>query len=811
MALFADRYQLQEPLGSGGMGTVHKAYDTELRRAVAIKRLHEVHEPQTQARFLREAKLLARLKHPNLVELLDFGEWQGSPYLVMEFLRGESLWLGCHDPLEDLLEAGEALEALHQEGVIHRDFKPDNVLRLEDSRVVLVDLGLSRATGSLQALTETGTVLGTHGYMAPEILTGSAMNLPSSDWFAWGVSLFHLSLRRPPYRFEDLWSYCRDGGSWPVDWTGVDELSVETRQILEALLVPAPEDRPQDLSQIQALRRPKRKSRSRAKAPVEAPEASSPPKPERRSSQAAPRPAWGARRNALGLLGACLLVGLSLSWVWPSGGAPPSSPAEPLASGPTDFQLLEALSKTLGAFQTRWSVDHRFVLDHPPKDEPSAFLRDLSQTYAALFQDHEVLARGIRRGDPLSLEVAEGFGACFHRVRSYLLYCIEAGPRGHLVFSEEPLRNHDQGVLEVFQRTLFELRIQTRKLAARGPDEAILAWIAVGPPEALGWTIPPFRTPFDAGRFPLLWLPESPELRQSLRNVLPRLSLLTLERLLTSEGALDLRSLYPEGPPGPRELIEKIERAATGPPTYEALSDFLTEKVGAKLFRTWLLERIRTMLYVDQYFSLVADPKAQGHFLDELRARPFEILAKEEGLAPPGAELLIRSFDGFGRIRGDEPGRAQATAVTVSQRLKAGMKSARNRYCRALAGAPTFEFPECEAELSRIWEELAREYGEKIAPPKVVDYGLVVSGPRTRETSTGALTIEFPQRQGSPPEASEDSKDLSRERPQGRAQDPVLEGEDPGVEDPLELLGVKPKATEIHPEAARLQAPVDDP
>jgi len=190
-----DRYVLLEPLGTGGMAVVWLAWDPKLRRNVAIK-LVKAGGPSgaehLQARLVREAQALAQVSHPHLVQVHDVGTWRDRVFIAMEYVRGPSLsrWLVTprrwREVVETIVAAGRGLAAAHDAGLVHRDFKPANVLVADDGRVRVVDFGLARVDGSdlllegaepealaaehvlTASLTESGTIMGTPAYMAPE-------------------------------------------------------------------------------------------------------------------------------------------------------------------------------------------------------------------------------------------------------------------------------------------------------------------------------------------------------------------------------------------------------------------------------------------------------------------------------------------------------------------------------------------------------------------------------------------------------------------------------------------------------------------
>ncbi|MCK8499063.1 serine/threonine-protein kinase [Myxococcus fulvus] len=199
------RYRLERELGRGGMATVFLAVDLRLSRPVALKRMHPGKDPGRVERFRREAELAASLRHPNILEVHDFGEDAEGPFLVCEWVRGEDLRslaarLGPVPPEAALVlgwELARALSAAHASGVVHRDVKPDNVLVAEGGPLKLADFGLA-ALEDQERLTSTGAVTGSLAYMAPERIDTGAFS-PASDVYAVGVILFELVSGGPPH------------------------------------------------------------------------------------------------------------------------------------------------------------------------------------------------------------------------------------------------------------------------------------------------------------------------------------------------------------------------------------------------------------------------------------------------------------------------------------------------------------------------------------------------------------------------------------------------------------------------------------
>ncbi|MBV9165880.1 MAG: serine/threonine protein kinase [Solirubrobacterales bacterium] len=210
----AGRYRLDSRLGVGGMSTVYLAFDQRLERSVAIKLLaeHLADDPAFVSRFRREALAAARLVHPNIVQVFDFGfdEAQHQHFIVMEHVAGRS----CAELLRDRgrLEVPEAVEIIgqacngldyaHRNGVIHRDVKPGNLLVSDVEAVKLADFGIARAT-DLSSITQVGSVLGTAAYLAPEQARGEEAG-PRADLYSLGVVAYQLLSGRLPYEATSL-------------------------------------------------------------------------------------------------------------------------------------------------------------------------------------------------------------------------------------------------------------------------------------------------------------------------------------------------------------------------------------------------------------------------------------------------------------------------------------------------------------------------------------------------------------------------------------------------------------------------------
>lgn len=250
--LLTSRYQCLGQLGAGAMGAVFRAMDLQLGREVAVKVLTLVPEPEILARMEREARVMGRLQHPGIVEVFDSGVCEGRPYLVMELLEGHDLSEAPpgEDPLPGMLEVAEALDVLHDAGVLHRDVKPANLFRTRDGRTLLTDFGLAFDPRS-EALTRTGIVVGTLSYLAPETLRSLVADA-RGDWWAWAVSLFQLCEERLPFEWEDVLAAARAGDPLPpLRFRKLRDPSLQF--LLRTCLEIDPDARPGSSGEIRAL------------------------------------------------------------------------------------------------------------------------------------------------------------------------------------------------------------------------------------------------------------------------------------------------------------------------------------------------------------------------------------------------------------------------------------------------------------------------------------------------------------------------------------------------------------------------------
>lgn len=291
------RYVILGRLGQGAMGVVHAAFDPDLDRKVALKVLRPGargrDDEAARMRLLREAQALAKLDHPNVVTVHDVGTVDGQVFVAMEFVEGRTLSahlagrrLRVGEVLDLMIPAGRALAAAHRRGIVHRDFKPDNVMVRTDGRVLVMDFGLSRAVGAVEPapetvtattssggsvlasdLTQAGAVMGTPAYMAPEQFEGADVD-GRADQFAFCVTLWEALYGERPFAGRTLaeLAFAASQGALRRPPRGV-RVPRWLRRILRRGLAPRPEDRFPDMDAlVAALEGGRRRARLSAAA-----------------------------------------------------------------------------------------------------------------------------------------------------------------------------------------------------------------------------------------------------------------------------------------------------------------------------------------------------------------------------------------------------------------------------------------------------------------------------------------------------------------------------------------------------------------
>jgi tetratricopeptide (TPR) repeat protein/predicted Ser/Thr protein kinase len=262
-----DRYRIERVIGRGGMGVVHLAHDPDLKRPVALKLVHAgpfVNRERLHARLQREARVLARLTHPNVVGVYDVGTHEGELFVAMEYVPGTNLrvWQesqprSTDEVLAAYLQAARGLAAVHRAGIVHRDFKPDNVLISDDGRVLVGDFGLAddrdldvdldrTDEGDPIVRTQTGALMGTLRYMAPERLRGEPAS-KASDQFEFCVSLWEALAGHRPFLGEAREDLSASMTHAPI---GGSRLDRKIRRVLERGLAPDPQQRWADFESL---------------------------------------------------------------------------------------------------------------------------------------------------------------------------------------------------------------------------------------------------------------------------------------------------------------------------------------------------------------------------------------------------------------------------------------------------------------------------------------------------------------------------------------------------------------------------------
>jgi serine/threonine protein kinase len=253
------RYRVERALGDGAMAKVVLARDAELDRHVAVKLLDErlAADREFRARFTREGRLAAGLSHPNVVTVYDAGEADGRPYIVMEYVDGQTLEdrlreQGALDPDEVraiALQVTAGLEHAHAQGLVHRDLKPGNMIQRRDGTIKIADFGIARGSHGTE-LTEAGAIVGTAAYLAPEQAEGGEIT-PRTDLYALGAVLHELLTGARPWRVESLADLGRRRTE-PVPPLP-PHIPADLRNAVTRALAPDPADRPASAAELAGM------------------------------------------------------------------------------------------------------------------------------------------------------------------------------------------------------------------------------------------------------------------------------------------------------------------------------------------------------------------------------------------------------------------------------------------------------------------------------------------------------------------------------------------------------------------------------
>jgi serine/threonine-protein kinase len=258
--VLSGRYRLDAKLGSGGMSTVYLARDETLDRPVAVKVMHrEMSEEADQLeRFRQEARAVAKISHPNVVSVIDAGEDAGHPYIVFEYVEGETLKqriarvgsLEIQDALAYAIEIARGLSIAHARNMVHRDIKPQNVLIDDEGRAKLTDFGISRQLEQ-DGMTATGRVLGTTDYVSPEQAMGRSVD-PRSDIYSLGVVLYEMLIGQVPFHADSQVGVAMKhvNEELPDVQARRPELSASVAIVVERSTAKDPERRYQDVGEM---------------------------------------------------------------------------------------------------------------------------------------------------------------------------------------------------------------------------------------------------------------------------------------------------------------------------------------------------------------------------------------------------------------------------------------------------------------------------------------------------------------------------------------------------------------------------------
>jgi len=323
-------YRIVEQLGSGGMATVYKGYQPSLDRYVAIKVMHPMFKgnPQFFERFKREARIVAKLEHPNIIPIHDFNEHKGEPYLVMRYVEGDTLKprlegqpMPPNDVLRIIRPVCSALNYAHNQGVLHRDIKPSNIMVTTDGTIFVTDFGLARMVEAGESTLSQDMMVGTPQYISPEQAQGVKELDGRTDIYSLGVVLYEMLTGRVPFSADTPFATVHDHIYTPLPPPSSVNPNINPaveRMLLKAL-AKDPQDRyatAKDLLEAVEVSLEAQTAQSPTVAQTPAPVAVSTPAPEEkttlssRKSSATPWWVWAGGAGLAILIIAVLLVGL---------------------------------------------------------------------------------------------------------------------------------------------------------------------------------------------------------------------------------------------------------------------------------------------------------------------------------------------------------------------------------------------------------------------------------------------------------------------------------------------------------------------
>ncbi|MEM6284036.1 MAG: serine/threonine-protein kinase, partial [Chloroflexota bacterium] len=247
-------YTIEGELGTGGMATVYRARHVRLARDVALKLMHQafVTDDNFIARFEREAQIVARLEHANIVPVYDFDDIEGQPYIAMKYIEGRTLkdtFAQVAPTLDEIVNIVDAVAAAltyaHAQGVLHRDVKPSNVIIDQTGHIYLTDFGLARAAQSGESTLSAGMIIGTPNYVAPEQASDDAEVSERSDVYSFGVMLYEMMTGRVPFTgktpYATIHKHIYEPPPLPSEIN--PEVPTQVEMVLLKALEKAPDDR----------------------------------------------------------------------------------------------------------------------------------------------------------------------------------------------------------------------------------------------------------------------------------------------------------------------------------------------------------------------------------------------------------------------------------------------------------------------------------------------------------------------------------------------------------------------------------------